>query len=107
MVRGYLIQYILYTVIKNEIRITFELILYKIFNFRQHKVYQRTTLLGKEIRIIFGLILCCLLIKIKIIHPSSKHEDEEKNNLPLRCYDKHSVTNGNVVCHLSRDILET
>ena len=71
MVRGYLIQYILYTVIKKEIKITLE------------------------------LILCCLLIKIKTINPSSKH-DEEKNNLPLR-YDKHSVTHGNVVCHMSRN----
>ena len=106
MVRGYLIQYILYTVIKKEIRISFELIIYKIFNFRQHKMYQRSNLLGKEIRITFELISCCLLIKIKTINPSSKHEDEEKNNLSLRCYVKHSVTHGNVVCHMSRDILE-
>ena len=106
MVRGYLIQYISYTVIKKEIRITFELIIYKIFNFRQHKMYQRSILLGKEIGITFELILCCLLIKIKTIIPSSKHEDEEKNNLSLR-YDKHTVTHGNVVCHMSRDIRET
>ena len=60
----------------------------------------------KEIRITFELILCCLVIKIKTINPSSKHEDEEKNNLSLCCYDKHSVTHGNVVCHVSR-VLET
>ena len=54
------------------------------------------TLLGKEIRITFELILCSLVIKIKTINPSSKHEDEENNNLSLR-YDKHSVTHGNVV----------
>ena len=35
------------------------------------------------------------------------YEGEEKNNLSLRCYDKHSVTNGNVICHMSRVILET